>query len=75
MKPVSIAVVVKRLNRKLAPLGSRVRKVSDKTALLEMSSRWWLMDTSTNFLLDKYVDVEDYAKEFAVLRPCEVLAD
>lgn len=69
---VSIAALVKRLNRQLAKRAEQIRK--------PRTDEWWpdlgdyyIIDTDRNFIVAGHVDPERLGREMGVLRPWEVI--
>jgi hypothetical protein len=74
-KPVTANALVRRINRALAHEG-QCGRVLKKTR----GYYWWLdlgdyfvLDRSTNAVLDKFVDIEERGRRLGVLTPRETL--
>jgi hypothetical protein len=74
-KPITVNVIIKRINRALARQG-RSGQVLKKTRGYGMKldvGDYWIRDGFLNAVIDKFVDVEDLGRSLGVLRPGETL--
>ena len=70
---VKANALIKRINRKLAPMECQLRTA--RTVNTELSvGKYFVVDVQQNFIFRKYVDLEREGVRLGVLRPNEVLA-
>ena len=68
MKAVTTDALVKRINRRLAHDGQRLRTTRGERMIAAVGERW-VQDTRRSFVVERDVDVEELAQRLGVLRP------
>lgn len=71
--PITTSALVKRINRRLARVGQRLRTTRGIQMLLDVGE-YYVIDVSGNFIVEKFVDIEQLAQRLGVLRPWEQAA-
>jgi hypothetical protein len=70
---IPVAKVVNRLNRRLASEDRRVRKTREDSRARFDLGEFYTIDTRQNFIVDKNIDLEDWARHYGALRSCDVM--
>ena len=68
--PVSLGAVLQRINRKLKDDGQKLKPARSVRMMQEVGA-YYVLDTSSNGILHKGVNVEKFAREAGVLEPWE----
>ena len=69
-EPVSLGAVLQRINRKLEPDHEKL-KPARSIRIMEQVGKYYIVNTSSNGVIHKDVDVEKYAREAGVLKDWE----
>jgi hypothetical protein len=72
--PVTTRALLQRVNRKLAADGMQLKATRGMRAVADLGD-FYVIDASRNFVVDKYVNIEELGRKVGALRPWEVLAD
>jgi hypothetical protein len=68
--PVSWRALLARVNRALAKQDQQLHRSRTPRAEMDLGE-YYVRDTSMNIIVDKFVDPEDLAREFGVLKDYE----
>lgn len=71
--PVTLGAVIRRINRRLAHDGRRLKTTRGEQWRGSLGN-YYVVDSQGNFLLQTHVDVEALARELDVLQPSERIA-
>lgn len=64
---ITINALVKRINRRLAHEGQKLRTTRGAQMLVDVGEHY-VIDVDGNYVIDKFVDVEELACQLGVLR-------
>jgi hypothetical protein len=72
--PVSTRALIQRVNRKLEAKNMQLKVTRGMRAVADLGE-FYVIDASRNFVVDKYVNIEELGRKVGALQPWEKLAD
>jgi hypothetical protein len=72
--PVSTRALIQRVNRKLEAKNMQLKATRGMRAIADLGE-FFVIDASRNFVVDKYVNIEELGRKVGALQPWEELAD